>query len=90
MSLETPTPTTSPSPPSRDRGQLRRQHGQQLPNSVPASIGLVVSGDGKGNGGDDIGSGGVGTASCSAMRASIDADIGGSSLIVFRVLRRRV
>ncbi|GKF89646.1 hypothetical protein Tco_0263609, partial [Tanacetum coccineum] len=29
-------------------------------------------------------------AACSAMRASMDADIGGSGLTVFRALRRRV
>ncbi|GKF97957.1 hypothetical protein Tco_0293778, partial [Tanacetum coccineum] len=35
------------------------------------------------------GSGGVGAAACSAMRASMDADIGGSGLTLFRALRRR-
>ncbi|GJU68293.1 hypothetical protein Tco_1254552 [Tanacetum coccineum] len=45
---------------------------------LPVSVGLVVSGDGRGTGEDTTGSGGVGTAACSAMRASMDADIGGS------------
>ncbi|GJR50228.1 retrovirus-related pol polyprotein from transposon TNT 1-94 [Tanacetum coccineum] len=40
-------------------------------------VGLVVSGDGRGNGEDATGSGGVGAAAYSAMRASMDADIGG-------------
>ncbi|GJS04318.1 retrovirus-related pol polyprotein from transposon TNT 1-94 [Tanacetum coccineum] len=34
--------------------------------------------DARGNGGDATGSGGVGAAACSVMRASMDADIGGS------------
>ncbi|GKC46579.1 hypothetical protein Tco_1064301, partial [Tanacetum coccineum] len=59
-------------------------------NGAPASVGLVVSGDGRGNGRDATGSGGVGASSCSAMCASMDADIGGSSLTVFRALQRRV
>ncbi|GKG33770.1 hypothetical protein Tco_0433929, partial [Tanacetum coccineum] len=60
------------------------------PNGALASVGLVMSGDCRGNGGDAIGSSSVGAAACSAIRASIDADIGGSSLIVFCSLRRRV
>nr|GFD35160.1 hypothetical protein [Tanacetum cinerariifolium] len=46
-------------------------------------------GDGKGNGGDGIGSGGESKAACLAIDASIDSDMGGSSLTVFRALRRR-
>ncbi|GJW10691.1 hypothetical protein Tco_1576518 [Tanacetum coccineum] len=34
-----------------------------------------MSGDGRGNGGDALGSGGVGAAACSTMRAFMDADI---------------
>ncbi|GKF25158.1 hypothetical protein Tco_0081052, partial [Tanacetum coccineum] len=49
-----------------------------------------INSDARGNGGDATGSGGVGAAACSVMRASMDADIGGSSLTVFRSLRRRV
>nr|GFD34051.1 hypothetical protein [Tanacetum cinerariifolium] len=60
------------------------------PSGAPVSVGLVVRGDGKGNGGDGIGSGGESKAACLAMDTSIDADMGGSSLTVFRALRRRV
>nr|GEZ15804.1 hypothetical protein [Tanacetum cinerariifolium] len=62
----------------------------RVPNGAPTSVGLEVSGDGKGNSGDGTSSDGVSTAACLAMHASIDADIGGLSLTVFRALRRRV
>ncbi|GKG34481.1 hypothetical protein Tco_0437177, partial [Tanacetum coccineum] len=48
------------------------------------------SGDDQGDSGDGGGNGGVGKAAYSAMRAFMDGDIGGSSLTVFRALRRRV
>ncbi|GKC59433.1 hypothetical protein Tco_1087031 [Tanacetum coccineum] len=57
-----------------------------VPNGAPTSVRLVVSGDGRGDGGGATGSGGVGAAACSAIRASMDADMGGSSLTVFRTL----
>ncbi|GKG63446.1 hypothetical protein Tco_0640941, partial [Tanacetum coccineum] len=44
-------------------------------NGAPASVGIVVSVDGKGNGGDATGSGGVGAIACSAMDASMDASM---------------
>nr|GEW74783.1 hypothetical protein [Tanacetum cinerariifolium] len=53
------------------------------PNGVPVKVRLVVSGDGKGNGGDGISSGGENKAACLAMHAFIDADMDGSSLTVF-------
>ncbi|GKF76454.1 hypothetical protein Tco_0225898 [Tanacetum coccineum] len=74
-------------------------------------VGLSTISGGKGNGGDDIGSGGeeiwgseddqgdsvdgggdggVGVVAYSAMRASMDGDIGGSSLTVLRALWRRI
>nr|GFB48370.1 hypothetical protein [Tanacetum cinerariifolium] len=61
-----------------------------VPSGAPVSVGLVVRGDGKGNGGDGIGSGGESKAACLAMDASIDADMDGSGLTVFRALRRCV
>nr|GEY12928.1 hypothetical protein [Tanacetum cinerariifolium] len=61
-----------------------------VPSGAPVSVGLVVRGDGKGNGRDGIGSGGESKAACLAMHASMDADMGGSGLTVFRALRRRV
>ncbi|GKF49737.1 hypothetical protein Tco_0142988, partial [Tanacetum coccineum] len=45
------------------------------------------SGDDQGDSGDG---GGVGAAAYSTMCASMDGDIGGSSLTVFHALRRRV
>ncbi|GKF29563.1 hypothetical protein Tco_0095905 [Tanacetum coccineum] len=45
-----------------------------LPNGAPASVGLVVSGDGRSYGGDATSSGGVGATTCSAMRASMESD----------------
>ncbi|GJS98257.1 hypothetical protein Tco_0819427 [Tanacetum coccineum] len=48
--------------------------------------GIYGNGDDQGDSGD----GGVGATAYSAMLASIDGDIGGSSLTVFRALRRRV
>nr|GEZ15775.1 hypothetical protein [Tanacetum cinerariifolium] len=60
------------------------------PSGAPVSVELVVSGDGKGNGRDGTSSGGESKAACLAMRASIDADMGGSGLTVFHALQRRV
>ncbi|GKE09086.1 hypothetical protein Tco_1412637 [Tanacetum coccineum] len=48
------------------------------------------NGDDQGDSGDGGGDGGVGATAYSAMRASIDGDIGGSSLTVFHALWRRV
>ncbi|GKE34885.1 hypothetical protein Tco_1454207 [Tanacetum coccineum] len=52
--------------------------------------GIRGGGDDQGDSGDGGGDGDVGAAAYSAMRASIDGDIGGSSLAIFRALRRRV
>nr|GFB23387.1 hypothetical protein [Tanacetum cinerariifolium] len=64
--------------------------GNLLPNGALVSVGLVVSGDGKGNCGDGTCIGGKSKAACLTMHASIDADMDGSSLTVFRALRRRI
>ncbi|GJS98255.1 hypothetical protein Tco_0819425 [Tanacetum coccineum] len=52
--------------------------------------GIYGNGDDQGDSGDGGGDGGVGATTYSAMLASIDGDIGGSSLTVFRALRRCV
>nr|GEY40830.1 putative reverse transcriptase domain-containing protein [Tanacetum cinerariifolium] len=59
---------------------LLRRH-ISLGNISHVGIGLVVSGDGKGNGMDGTSSGGEGKVACLAMHASIDADIGGSDYV---------
>ncbi|GKG54967.1 hypothetical protein Tco_0562954, partial [Tanacetum coccineum] len=48
------------------------------------------SGGDQGDSGDGGGDSGVGAAAYVAMRASMDGDIGGSSLIVFRALQRHI
>nr|GEX98497.1 reverse transcriptase domain-containing protein [Tanacetum cinerariifolium] len=61
-----------------------------LVGGAPVSVGLVVRGDGKGNGRDGTSSGDESKATCLVMHASIDADMGGSGLTVFCALRRRI
>ncbi|GKE63434.1 hypothetical protein Tco_1513801, partial [Tanacetum coccineum] len=52
--------------------------------------GIWGSGDDQGDSGDGGGNGGVGEAAYIAICASMDGDIGGSSLTVFYAPRRRV